>query len=124
MNTMTLQERTVTPYLSDHRDDDRSRANALIAVTNRGTGQVITISREGISFGCLYPHDFPEELSIDILDGRGGHLQRLKVRKVWEMNRVRTDFCKEYELVIGAQFVNLSDHQTATLEKILQNCQN
>lgn len=124
MNTMTLQEKTVTPYPLGHRDDDRSQINGLIAVTNRGTGQVITISREGISFGCLYPHDFPEELSIDILDDQGGHLQQLKVRKIWEMNRVYTDFCKEFELVIGAQFVNLSDHQAATLEKVLENRQN
>jgi hypothetical protein len=121
---MTLQERRVTPHLSDHRADDLPQSNGLIAVTNRGTGQIITISREGISFGCLYPHTFPQELSLDILDGHGAHIEQLKVRKIWEMNRVYTDFCKEFELVIGAQFVNLSDHQAAALERILEKQQN
>lgn len=124
MDTMTLQERTVTPYLADHRHNELSQANTLLAVTNRGTGQVITLSREGISFGCLYPHAFPQELNLDILDDRGGHLQQLRVRKVWEMNSFHTVFCKEFELVIGAQFVNLSTDQAEALEKILENLQN
>lgn len=120
METITLQERTVAPYLTDPRNSNPSLTNDLLAVTSKGTGQIITLSREGISFGCLYPHLFPQEWNLDILDARGCHIQQLKVRKVWEMNKFHTDFCKEFELVVGAQFVELSDIQLTALENILE----
>lgn len=124
MDTISLQESTPAHYLTDQRDSNPSQSNDLLAVTSKGTGQVITISREGISFGCLYPHVFPQEWNLDILDAKGCHIQQLKVRKVWEMNKLYTDFCKEFELVIGAEFVDLSESQATALEKMLKKQQN
>ncbi|MFW2365615.1 MAG: hypothetical protein ACN4GW_04315 [Desulforhopalus sp.] len=124
METMTLQEKTLTPYLAVQPDSSTSQTEALLAVTAKGSGQVITLSKEGISFGLLYPHAFSQEWDLDILDDKGGHIQQLRVRKVWEMNRFHTDFCKEFELVIGAQFVNLSKHQETALDQLLAKLHN
>ena len=121
MHLITQQERTVPPHLIGHRKNTPSNTPKLLAVTDRGTGQIMTLSREGISFGCLYPHVFPEKLKLDILDGQGGHIKQLPVRKIWEMNRYYFDYKKKFDLVIGAEFIDLSDQQASELEALLEN---
>lgn len=124
MYLITQQERTVPPHLAGHRTESPLRRPSMLAVTDRGTGQIMTLSREGISFGCLYPHVFPKEWTLDILDDQSGHVRELRVRKIWEMNRYYFDYDKRFELVIGAEFIDLTDQQAIELETLLENTVN
>ncbi|MGW8192911.1 MAG: hypothetical protein ACWGOX_01475 [Desulforhopalus sp.] len=121
MHLTTQREKNISPHMFRHRSSSIFPGPTLLAITDRGTGQVMTLSREGISFGCLYPHVFPKEWKIDILDGRGGHIRQLSVRKIWEMNSYLFDCTKKFDLVVGAEFTDLSEQQAKDLEALLEN---
>lgn len=93
----------------------------MLAITGRGTGQIFDIGREGLSFGCLYPHSFPDTWSMDILDARGSHIRELQVRKIWEKKIGHPELSASYELEVGVEFAELTDEQSDELEFLLDN---
>jgi hypothetical protein len=105
---------------SHQRRIDRYEVSNLLAITQRGTGQILDISREGLSFGCLYPHAFPDIFYLDILDAKGSHIKRLKVRKIWEINDNDQESVT-YESIVGAIFVDLTVSQADDLSYLFDN---
>lgn len=118
MNFETIENYPNASLLSEQRKSYRSRELHLLAITNRGTGQIIDISLDGISFGCLYPHTFPEEFSLDLLDAKGTHIKKIKVRKIWE-RRNSSIQNNQYELEVGVELTNLTSKQYADLTDLL-----
>lgn len=121
MNQLTVQKTPDAPYLSEQRKNQRHEIINLLAVTEKGTGQVLDINGSGLSFGCLYPHDFPQEFNMDILDAKGSHIKRMKVRKMRETINFFQDPSSTFELVIGVKFYDLTSSQADELAHLLEN---
>ena len=105
---------------SQQRTIDRYEAANLLAVTQKGTGQILDISHEGLSFGCLYPHIFPDIFYLDILDANGSHIKKLKVRKIWEINDTNQESV-QYESIVGVTFLDLTVTQAEELHCLFEN---
>jgi hypothetical protein len=121
MDQLAIHQAPETLYLSEQRVNDRHEVINLLAITERGTGQILDISREGLSFGCLYPHAFPHEFYLDILDAKGSHIKKLKVRKMWEINGDYQEGAAIFELVVGIEFPDLTSAQADELNYLLDN---
>lgn len=121
MNNLSTYRTPETPYLIDQNDPLRHETINLLVVTERGTGQILDIHREGLSFGCLYPHTFPNEFFVDILDAKGSHIKKLKVRKMWETVGDYQEPGSMFELVVGVEFSRLTPTQTDKLDFLLEN---
>ncbi|MFH0783796.1 MAG: PilZ domain-containing protein [Pseudomonadota bacterium] len=121
MDQLILREASNPVYFRERRKNDRCSELNLLVITNRGTGKIMDISRDGLSFGCLYPHNFPVTLLIDILDAKGLHLKQLTVRKVWERNSGDPELSGRFELEIGVEFLDLTPHQENSLDILLSN---
>ena len=119
MNQLNISHRPEALYLSEQRKIVRHEANHLLAITERGTGQILDISCDGFSFGCLYPHTFPTEFYVDILDAKGSHIKKIKVQKMWETNSYHLDSEAVYELVVGVKFLDFTSSQTDGLYYLL-----
>lgn len=119
MNQLDAYKIPETPYFSEQRKNDHHEVINLLAITDRGTGQILDINREGLSFGCLYPHTFPNEFHIDILNARGSHIKKLKVRKRRETNDDDQEPAGIFELVIGVEFAEISAFQAEELDYLL-----
>jgi len=105
---------------SHQRQIDRYEVSNLLAITQRGTGQILDISREGLSFGCLYPHTFPDIFYLDILDAKGCHIKKLKVRKIWEISENDQESVT-FESIVGVTFFDLSLSQSDELNHLFEN---
>jgi hypothetical protein len=121
MNQLTLHKTPDVPYLAEQRRNQRHEIINLLAITEKGTGQVLDINGSGLSFGCLYPHEFPRDFYIDILDANGSHIKRLKVRKMRETTCFYQDPSATFELVIGVEFSELTSCQVDELSYLLNN---
>lgn len=121
MNQFIAQELVETRNLLERRRNERYKIVHMLAITGRGTGQIIDIGREGLSFGCLYPHSFPETWSMDVLDARGSHIKELQVRKVWERKTGDQGLSTRYELEVGVEFADLTGEQADELDFLLDN---
>lgn len=121
MNELLAREIVETRNLLERRKNERYRIVHILAITGRGTGQIIDIGREGLSFGCLYPHSFPDTWSMDVLDARGSHIKELQVRKIWERKTADLGISTRYELEIGVEFENLTAEQADELDFLLNN---
>ena len=121
MNQLIAREIVETRNLLERRKNERYKIVHMLAITGRGTGQIIDIGREGLSFGCLYPHSFPETWSMDVLDARGSHIKELQVRKVWERKTGDPGLSTKYELEIGVEFADLTGEQADELAFLLDN---
>ncbi len=119
MNQLSTYEASGVSFFSEQRKIQRYEVLNLLAITGRGTGQILDISREGLSFGCLYPHDFPDEFYLDILDAKGSHIKMLNVRKMWETKGDSQNPAETYELVVGLGFSNLTSAQSRELSYLL-----
>jgi hypothetical protein len=121
MNQLTVQKTPDPPYLSEQRKSQRHEIINLLAVTEKGTGQILDINGVGLSFGCLYPHDFPHEFQMDILDAKGSHIKKINVRKIRETTNYFQDPLSTFELVIGVEFFALTSTQADELAYLLEN---
>lgn len=121
MDQLAIYQAPETPYLSEQRINDRQEMINLLAITERGTGQILDINREGLSFGCLYPHTFPHEFYLDIIDAKGSHIKKLKVRKMWEINGDYQQGAAIYELMVGLEFPELTSTQADAINFLLDN---
>lgn len=121
MNQLTVQKTPEAPYLSEQRKNQRHEIINLLAVTEKGTGQILDINGCGLSFGCLYPHEFPPKFHLDILDAKGSHIKKLKVRKMRETINFFQDPLSTFELVVGIEFIELTCLQADELAHLLEN---
>lgn len=119
MHQLNISNRPEALYLPEQRKIVRHEAIHLLAITERGTGQILDISSDGFSFGCLYPHTFPTEFMVDILGAKGSHIKRLKVRKMWETHSDYLDSAAVFELVVGVEFSECTCSQTDELNYLL-----
>ncbi len=121
MNQLNIDHTPEALYLSEQRTIDRQEAIHLLAITERGTGQILDISGEGFSFGCLYPHTFPREFNVDILDAKGSHIKKIRVRKMWETDSDELGSTADFELVVGVKFSACTCAQTDEITHLLDN---
>jgi hypothetical protein len=122
MNQLIVQETLAPAFLRERRKSDRCGGEMnLLVITGRGTGKVLNIGKDGLSFGCLYPHTFPPIWSLDIIDANGTHLKKLMVRKVWEISSGHPELTENFELEIGVEFMELTPSQEIDLEVLLNN---
>jgi hypothetical protein len=121
MNNLTLPELVETRNLLERRRSERFKIVHILAITGRGTGQIIDISREGLSFGCLYPHKFPDTWPMDILDAKGSHIKQIQVRKIWERTLGHPELSPKFELEIGVEFTDLTASQAEEIDFLLDN---
>jgi hypothetical protein len=119
MNQLILQEPLAHAYFRDRRKNDRCTEIHLLGITGRGTGKIIDIGRDGLSFGCLYNHDFPAVWPMDIIDAKGAHLKQFMVRKIWERNSGHPELSGSFELEIGVEFMDLTPRQEKELDLLL-----
>jgi hypothetical protein len=121
MNNLTLPELVETQNILERRRSERFKIVHILAITGRGTGQIVDISREGLSFGCLYPHKFPDTWPMDILDAKGSHIKQIQVRKIWERTLGHPELSPEFELEIGVEFTDLTASQAEEIDFLLDN---
>ncbi len=121
MNQLDIHRVPENPYLTDQRKNQRHEAVSLLAVTERGTGQILDINLDGLSFGCLYPHSFPRGFTLDILDAKGSHIKGLNVRKIRETTESHEQDNSGFELVIGVEFYHLTVSQLNGLCNLINN---
>lgn len=105
----------------EQRTNLRLEVTNLIAITAKGTGKILDINQEGISFGCLYPHDFPAEMTIDILGANGIFIKGLTVEKCWENTDESFLHTEPFEITVGFEFTHLADHQSLELAKLMRH---
>jgi hypothetical protein len=121
MNQITVQETAHPGYHQEQRKNERYREIQLLVITGLGTGKILDIGNEGLSFGCLYAHAFPSMWSLDIIDAKGSHIKQLKVRKTWERSSGHPELSTKFELEVGVEFIDLNNHQTLELDNLLTN---
>ena len=121
MNQFTVQEMANPGYHQEQRKNQRYRKIQLLAITRLGTGKILDIGSEGLSFGCLYAHAFPAMWSLDIIDAKGSHLKQLKVRKIWERSGGHPELSTEFEVEVGVEFIDLNDLQALELDDLLED---
>lgn len=121
MNNLTLLELVETRNLLERRRNERFKIVHILAITGRGTGQIVDISREGLSFGCLYPHKFPDTWPMDILDAKGSHIKQIQVRKIWERTLGHPELSTKFELEVGVEFIDLTALQAEEIDFLLDN---
>lgn len=119
MNQLRVRHDLPSFLLGERRRIERTRDIHVLVVTSLGTGKIVDIHGEGLSFGCLYPHKFPEIFTIDILNARGLHLKRMLVRRVWQRFRDDDQLSEEFEMEVGAEFLALLPAQKALLTHLL-----
>ena len=119
MNQLILNEPLGPAYLRERRSNERYNEVHLLGITGLGTGKIMDIGRDGLSFGCLYPHAFPVIWPMDIIYAKGVHLKQLMVRKVWERNSGHPDLSGSFELEIGVEFMDLTPRQEKELDFLL-----
>ncbi|MBU1568603.1 MAG: hypothetical protein KJ630_23620 [Proteobacteria bacterium] len=119
MNQLSIPEVHGQAYTRDRRKNGRYREMHLLVITGRGTGKILDIGSDGLSFGCLYHHSFPAIWPLDIIDARGVLLKQLRVRKIWERNLGHPDLTDGFALEIGVEFVGLTPRQENELDILL-----
>ncbi len=115
------QQATQVLCFPEQQNSNRCQAQHLLAITPKGTGQIIDISGAGLSFGCLYHHYFQNEWIMDILDAQGTHIKQLKVKKIWQRGENHSDISSEFEMEIGVEFLELTQDQIHELETLTNN---
>lgn len=119
MNSISFQEPAVPIYLSEMREFPRVAVSDLLVVLKWGTGQILEISNSGLSFGCLYPHNLPDEWNMDILDAQGIHIKNLQVRKIWEKSIDQKEPWTNFEIVTGVEFVDPTPEQRIDIQLLV-----
>ena len=102
------------------RKSKRLEAKSGIGITPHGIGQVINLSKDGVSFKCVKEHHFPVEWSMTVCDITGQCLERLQVKKVWENRLNIPGNPSPFSIEVGGTFQNLSSLQKDQLSTYLQ----
>ncbi len=119
MNHLRIQHNLPPVFLGERRKSERLSEINLLMVSCRGTGRILDINQDGLSFGCLYPQTFPEVFALDIINARGLHLKQATVRKTWQRNHGDVYLSNEYEMEVGAEFLDLLPAQETLLALLL-----
>lgn len=119
MRQSIVQETPAPVCYLEQRAKHQETSSYLLAVTNKGAGRILDFNVQGLTFACHYPHYFPNELEIDILDGKNICIKKIKVRKVRECFKASSGQLANYEVLVGVEFVEPTLRQTAELECLL-----
>lgn len=119
MNDLRIQHNLTPVFLGERRKNERLIEINLLMVSSRGTGKILDINQDGLSFGCLYPQTFPEVFTLDIINARGLHLKQVTARKTWQRNRGDANLSTAFEMEVGAEFLNLHSAQETILALLL-----
>ncbi len=121
MNNLAMLELVETRNLILRLRSERFKTVHTLAINERGTGQIFDISREGLSFGCLYPHNFPDTWQMDILNAKGSHIKHIQVRKIWERTIGHPQLSTKFEVEVGVEFTDLTASQAEEIDFLLDN---
>lgn len=112
MKQMHIADNTYVHCVPEpRRYSQRHTVYHMLVVTEKGTGQIIDFSSNGLSFGCLYPHEFDDIFQLDILDAKGTHIKQVQAKKIWQRNGSRAIHPERFEMEIGVEFIGLSNRQ-------------
>ncbi len=121
MNSLAFLEPTTPVQFPELRTHNRVKVTDLLAILKWGTGQILELSSIGLSFGCLYPHSFPKEWSMDILDAKGVHIKDIMVRKTWERAIDHPKPSTKFEVITGVEFIDLTTEQSLEINELFEN---
>ncbi len=121
MNSLAFLEPTTPVQFPEFRSHNRVEVTDLLAVLKWGTGQILEFSSIGLTFGCLYPHSFPDEWSMDLLDAKGVHIKNIMVRKIWEKTIDHPNPSTKFEVVTGVEFIGLTTEQSLEINELVEN---
>lgn len=121
MYKSTIKESPASVCFLEQRAQHLDSSSYLVAVTKMGAGRILDISDRGLTFGCLYPHYFPNELDMDILDSKSNYIKDIKVRKMRECFKASSGRLVNYELLVGVEFIDPTDHQIVELDCLLDS---
>jgi hypothetical protein len=119
MNDLRIQHNLTPVFLGERRKSERLSEINLLLVSSQGTGKILDINQDGLSFGCLYPQTFPEVFTLDIINARGLHLKQATARKTWQRTRGDTNLSTAFEMEVGVEFLNLHSAQETILAFLL-----
>jgi hypothetical protein len=119
MNQLRIHHNPPPVFLGERRKNERLSEINLLMVSSQGTGKILDINQDGLSFGCLYPQTFPEVFTLDIINARGLHLKQATVSKTWQRKRGDMHLSDDFEMEVGVEFLNLYSAQEAVLALLL-----
>lgn len=119
MHRHSVQEILAPSCFLDQRKSHQDAGLHLLVVTWRGTGRILDIDNEGLSFGCLHPHCFPDEWYLGILDDKGTFIENIKVIKVKECFKEFSGQLTKFQIVVRVKFVELTARQASDLDYLL-----
>ncbi len=122
VNQTTCRQQTMqTFFIPEQRRNQRHQTAHLLAITPKGTGKITDISKNGLAFGCLYAHSFKDEWTMDILDAKGSHIKKIKVRKMWEKYEEQEDISDTFDMEVGIGFIDLTNNQERALDNLIND---
>ena len=82
----------------------RHKLEDTFVVNQEGICQVIDISPTGISFRCTNVRNFPETLTVDVVNNSGLHVWDLPIKAIWVEKNNADPISSIYALRLGAKF--------------------
>ena len=104
----------------DQRKHRRISISSAVAITPTGACQVFYISSGGLSFRCLDTQSLPDELTVDVLDSSGFHLENCAVQKIWEEQENGSQYRSIFAQGVGVKFKKLTEDQQQALNQLLE----
>ena len=119
MHTSAVQKISATSCLLEEKSDPLGTTRDILVITKNGAGQILDLNKRGLSFGCLYPHQFSDKLHLDILGNNNIFVKNIKVKKQRECFKKTSGKLANFELVVGVEFVDPSPRLNAILDFLI-----
>jgi hypothetical protein len=106
----------------ESRRCQRHKLEDTFVVNQEGICQVFDISPTGISFRCTNERNFPESLTVDVVNNSGMHVWDLPIKPIW-VEKINADsFSSLYVSRLGAKFEgNLTPEHLSAISNILSD---
>jgi hypothetical protein len=115
----TVHKISATSCLLEQRTDHLETNGYLLALTKKGAGQILDFNSRGLSFGCLFPHRFTDNLTLDILSNNRISIENIKVKKQRECFKKTSGKLANFELIVGVEFVDPLPRQNGIMDYLL-----
>ena len=112
----TVHRVSATSCSLEQRTDHLETNGYLLALTKKGAGQILDFNSRGLSFGCLFPHRFTDNLRLDILGNNRISIENIKVKKQRECFKKTSGKLANFELIVGVEFVDPLPRTKGTLD--------
>ena len=104
----------------ESRRYQRQKVEDTFVVNQEGICQVFDISTTGISFRCTNERQFPETLTVDVVNNSGMHVWDLPIKANWVKKNNADPISTLYVLRLGAKFdENLTTEHLSAITDIL-----